>query len=279
MIEEPRITARLETPHGVMEASNRAGSDVLLGDVAGWHGGVAVTGQFTDRIRHGQFPVKGRGGARILSLSLSRWADTDAEMEAFRRGVSAVLGDGESGTLAVDWDGMVLSATVQRDGEVAVSHDAGFATALIPLRAPDPFLYGPQQTVFLHPIGTGVGLEYPLYADGVLSYGAAITSQDPISNPGNAPAWPHFLIVGDFPSGFRVSAGGRVVEWPVPTVPQAPVLVDMSGSIWVGSSNQTHRAGRTEWFDIPPGSTIDPVFEPIQFGSGWAEARIWPTFL
>lgn len=283
-MREPRISITLDAPHGRIVASNDRDvrSGVTLGDVSGWHGGVAVAGTFADRLGHGQFPTRGRGGPRILSLSLSKWAPSDPEVEVFRRSMSGTLADGEDGVLTVDWDGHALSATVQRDGEVSVSHDAGYATALLPLRAVDPFLYGEETVTFLHPIGTGVGLEYPLYgqqADPVLSYGAAISAQDPISNPGNAEAWPRFLVVGDFPSGFQISIGGRVVMWPRSVVPQAPVTVDMAGSIWIGGANHTHRAGVTQWSSIPPGGTVYPEFTPIQFGSGWAEAHVRPTFI
>ena len=276
--------ARLVEPGGVVwELSDRpVPGDVerVVENVAGWYGGSGVRADVTARIGHGDFPSRGWRESRVLTLhGASICRDSDAR-DAEERRLSGILWDGQYGELTCDDGDAVLSTGVRLDGEPQIVKVG--TTALryqVPLRADSPWLYGPEQKVFLHPIGSGVGLEYPPYLGGVLAYGSAVESQDPISNPGNATAWPHFLVTGDFPSGFRLSAGGRVVSWPNPVFPQSPVLVDMSGSIWVGSENQTYRAGATEWFSIPAGGTIHPVFEPIQFGSGWAEARIWPTFM
>lgn len=283
MAARPVVSMWLDTEGGQLSADNRRASvfgTPVLTALSGWYGGVAITSESTDRLGFGEFLSQGRGSARVLTLGVSFQSKDETERRHFRRAWSGAFHDGMPATLKVDWAGLVLSAEVVQDGEVAITdQDPHGVRVMAPLRAADPHLYGEQQTVFLHPIGSGVGLEYPLFLDGVLAYGSAVDSQDPISNPGNAVAWPHFLVTGDFPSGFRLSSGGRVVVWPNPVFPQSPVLVDMSGSIWVGSENQTYRAGRTDWFSIPAGGTIHPMFEPIQFGSGWAEARIWPTFM
>ncbi|PMC74233.1 hypothetical protein CJ197_14630 [Brachybacterium sp. UMB0905] len=170
--------------------------------------------------------------------------------------------------------------------KVTTNLDAGYVEAQIPLFSASPFLYGDELVVYQHPIGTGVGLEYALYGqrvnpagEPVLSYGTAVDTQDPISNSGNAVAYPQVIVTGDFPSGFQVSAGGRSVVWPHATFPGAPVVIDMSGSIWVGTENQTHRAGLRQWISVPPGATVFPEFTPLQFGTGWAEWHIRPTYM
>lgn len=267
-----------------LTATTRNGAWVVEG-LSGWWGGVGVKGSRTARLGHGDFAVPNKRTGRSLTLNLI-WTGGTVERDHVSRRLSGLFSDGEFGTVtATTGDLTLVSERVVLDGEVAVS-EVGTAgvRAQIPLYAADPFLYGDEVSTFLRPIGSGVGLSYPLYGveEGVtpvLSYGSAVDSQDPISNPGNAPAWPTFVVVGDFPSGFQIRVGDRVVLWPVPTAPQSPVRVEMSGSVWVGSDNQTHRAGMTQWSAVPPGETISPVFDPVQFGSGWCEVITRPTYL
>lgn len=270
----------------VSRSPTGAAHDFVLRGVTGWYGGVAVRTSTTPRLGHGSFEQRAFRGDRALTLTGSRRTQDPDEREAIERDFSGVLGDGTFGELTVTTD-IELTTRVRLDGEVSVL-ESGHRTLVLqlPLHAPDPFLYGPEQVTYLHPIGTGVGLQYPLYgptvAPGgqpVLSYGTAIDSQDPVSNPGNADAWPSYVVVGDFPSGFQIRVADKVVRWPHPVAPQAPVQVDMSGSIWVGQQNQTDRATLRQWSPVPAGSSVHPVFEPLQFGSGWCEVHLRPTYL
>ncbi|MDO5663550.1 MAG: hypothetical protein Q4G40_12705, partial [Brachybacterium sp.] len=183
------------------------------GTPTGWIGGFSMDGENVKRLGHGEFHTSRTRTGRTLEVRAKIHLSTWEEGNAVKRHLSSALGDGEAGTLTGRESGVPeLSATVERTGEVLVARVSPTTfTVSIPLLAPDPCLYGETQVIFLHPIGTGVGMEYPLYGpvsdpDGepVISYGTAIESQDPIANPGNAAAWPTFLVTGDFPSGFQI---------------------------------------------------------------------------
>lgn len=280
-MREPRITATLSGTHGYVTASNLWSFEgVKLKALGGWHGGVSVMGESTQRLGHGQFQTPGRRAARVLSMELSRAADTDAEVERFRRWVSSVVSTGEPGTLTVDWDGQVLSSTVYQDGEAQVSHHAGYASLLLPLRAPDPCLYGQWREVSLKPIGSGVGFEFPPFKNNdTITFGSAIATDEWLWNDGNSASYPQFRVVADAPGGFRLRLGGKQVTYPWPVFKNTPVLVDMAGAVLVGGVDQSHLLGERGWGSIPPSSIESVKFDFLRGGEGWAIARTRDTFI
>ena len=278
-------TARLVEPGGVVwELSDRpAPGDVerVVENVAGWYGGSGVRADVTARIGHGDFPSRGWRESRVLTLhGVSICRDSDARDSEERR-LSGILWDGQYGELTCDDGDAVLSTGVRLDGEPQIVKVG--TTALryqVPLRTETPFLYGPERTVFLHPVGLGRGLEYPLFSkNGVLTYGTALAERDSITNEGNATAYDSYLVVGDFPGGWRLTVGRKVIEWPWPTVLTAPVLVEMTGRIWIGDSNVTDRASVRQWASLAPGTTVTPSLTPLQGGTGWAEVRHRDTYI
>lgn len=280
------ITAILETPEGTQLSAqydhDGHDSDALLVALHGWAGGVGVRQESIDRLGHGSFPTPSFRTGRTITLRMVFERDTREDLFQLERDCSGLFHDGGYGELTVVADAQELSCDVCLDGDVkpVVHLDGGYIEVEIPLKSADPFLYAPEQVSFLHPLGTGIGLEYPLFhRGGVLTFGTGVAADDPIRNEGNAEAWPVFLVVGDFPGGFEITVNGRVITWPWPTTKSRPVEVRMDGAIFEAGSNMTHRASRRDWVSIPPGGVIAPEFRALQGGEGWCEVHHRNTYI
>lgn len=260
-------------------------SDWIVEDVAGWYGGAGVRGEKVDRLQHGSHVARAWRDSRAMTIhGLVSCRDSDVRDREERR-LSGVLWDGLFGELKCDDGDAVLASNVRLDAAPQIVKVGTTALRFqVPLIADDPFLYAPEQVTFLHPVGTGIGLEYPLFhrdlgKGPVLTFGTGIAANDPIRNAGNAEAWPVFLVVGDFPGGFEITVNGKTITWPWPTTKARPVEVRMDGSIFEAGSNMTHRASRREWVNIPPGGVIAPEFRGLQGGEGWCEVHHRDTFI
>lgn len=263
--------------------SDPAAAYVLTG-LDGWYGGVGVKGDDAERpLGHGLFPTPSTRTGRAMTLRAMMLFGNQHDRELAARDLSGVLGDGELGTLTAGMDGLELVTYVKLDGEVKVAFNGLEALDVeIPLRAPDPFLYGDTSTFNLFPAGFGEGMEYALFATGgILTYGDTVPdSSVALHNRGNAEAWPVFVVRGNFPAGVRIISGSNTVEVRMPIYEQSPVIVDMaSGSVMVNGSDQTYRVTKRQWFSVPPRSAIQPRVTGIEYGDGWADVRVSDTFL
>lgn len=281
------ITATLTDPAGVQVVGSwdhdgqHSGGD-LLTSLVGWVAGVGVESERVSRSSgHGDFPAPTRRTGRTLTMSVLCERDSRAELWALEREFSGLFAEGGTGTLTVDQDGSSLTTQVDLDGEPKplTNLDAGYVSLEVPLHASDPVLYAPERVTTLHPVGVGVGLRYPLFAGGVLDFGAGVTGDEVIQNLGNTTSYPIVWVYGDFPGGWHLTAGGRSIVWPWPTALTAPVRVDMSGSIWIGPDNVTHLASVRRWVSIPKHGSLSLTLAPIQGGSGWAEVHQRDTYL
>lgn len=257
------------------------GLRLVLVDVTGWYGGVGVRTEKTDRVGHGGWAGRAWRTGRTLTVKAHLEVDDPRQRDAVLRDLSAVLWDGEEGTLTATVDGLTLSCPVKLDGEPGIVPDGiASATVQLPLYSPDPWLYGEDRVLFTRPLETGVGLVFPLFSPaGVLSFGSAIAQDGVVTNLGTAEAYPTHLVVGNFPGGFRLTVDGRTVEWPWPTVREAPVQIESSGSVWIGSANVTAQASLREWSSIAPGHTITPSLAALQGGDGWCETHHRDTYI
>lgn len=281
-----RFTLKNSRGDVVVKASSRelnpTSETWLDGTPSGWYGGYSMRGEDTENIDWGDFSTHRTPSARSLELRVHVHRATWEAANAEKRRLSAALVDGEVGELRGEESGVpALTAYVERKGEILFARQSPNSfTASIPLKAPDPRLYSDELKVFLHPVGLGRGLEYPLFAkSGVLTYGTALAERDSITNGGDATAYDSYLIVGDFPGGWRLTVGRKVIEWPWPTVLTAPVLVEMTGRIWIGDSNVTDQASVRQWAPLAPGATVTPSLTPLQGGTGWAEVRHRDTYI
>lgn len=255
-----------------------------LTDLAGWFGGVGVEADATQRtLGHGVFRDRALRTGRALTLSGQLVFRREQDRSVADRFLSGILWDGEYGSLTVTIDDLTLSAEVRLDGEPKLTYEGGrFVTVQIPLLAPEPFLYAAEQVYQIYPAGAGEGLVYPLLSpEGYLSFGKV----DPntklsVTNGGNATAYPVIRVKGDLPSGFRITAGGRTVEYNAPVWEQAPVEVNCAeGAVYVDGMDQTYRCSKREWFEIPSGGVLSPSIHSIQEGDGWAEFAVRDTYI
>ena len=253
-----------------------------LQDVAGWYGGVGVKGNADDRMGHGSFPEPTTRTGRALTLTAVAKFDGQRMRSVLERALSGLLWEGQLGTLTVQDPGLELSCQVRLDGEIGIAR-RGVDTldVQIPLLAPSPFLHGEPRVQQLFPAGTGVGLVWPLFGNGVMDFGDhASGSMLTIENRGNVKAWPRFVVRGTWPSGFTLTSGQDVVEYRSPVFSQSPAVVDMaSGSISVGGNDMTHAATRRGWFGIDPGAVIAPRASSAQQGAGWIEVHTADTYI
>lgn len=253
-----------------------------LMDVVGWYGGVGVTGDADQRMGHGLFPEPTERTGRAMTISVQAKYSGVRMRTVLERALSGLLWDGQLATLTVDTGTHELSCQVRLDGEVGIAR-LGVDTldVQIPVLAPSPFLRGPERVQQLFPAGTGVGLVWPLFGNGVMDFGdTAAGSMLTIENRGNVKAWPRFVVRGTWPSGFTLTNGRDVVEYRAPVFSQSPAVVDMaSGSISVGGNDMTHAATRRGWFGIDPGSVIAPRVSSAQQGAGWIDVHTADTYI
>ena len=255
-------------------------SEWYVEDVAGWYGGSGVRGDVTARLRHGDFVERGYREGRVLTLHGTVVCASSDIRDWQERSISGMAGDGDWCELTCDDGDATLSTRVRLDGapQIVKLGTTGLRFQ-IPLRTDSPFLHSVWRESHLQPVGAGVGLVYPAFAAGVISYGAAVDSDSPIWNDGNADSWPIFEITADAPGGFAVGLGARRVTFPWPTFPDMPVRVDMSGSVSVSGVDQSHMLGERDWGHVAPHSVENPSFSFLQGGSGWAVVRHRDTYI
>lgn len=287
------ITVRIDTPEGVTFSASYdhdgqlAGGWLLTG-FSGWAGGVGVRAEEVPRLRHGSFPAETSRGTRTITVDILVEEDSREALWRTERALSGIFSDGGYGSITVTADGDETMTSVRLDGEVKllVNLDAGHLTVQVPLFAPDPFIYGPWRETSLQPVGSGVGLEYPVLSEDlgkgpIVTFGTELTHSEPIWNDGNAISYPQFTVTADAPGGFAVSIAGtgRRVTYPWPTFADMPVVVDMAGAVLVSGSDQSHLVGERGWAEVAPGSMGVPRFELLSGGTGFAVVRHRDTSL
>lgn len=283
MIDQFRLTDPLGV---VVEASINDPRATSILSTLGLYGGLGVRVDKQDRLTDGTVPARvartGRSwtpGGRIIGLS-----DQGVVDWALRIGGLFGGSDNDStGLLEITQGDLQLHAEVQLDGEpkVDAARDLGYVVWEIPLYSPDPHLYGHPQSAFIGQQGVGIGLRYPFFAaddGGVLHFGTAIEQSAVLTNTGNAIAYPSYVVTGDLPSGFVVSQGLGRVRFDGSCTADAPVTVDMAGSVSVGGQDRTWLCGEARWAGIDPGASITPTFSAPQ-GSGSCQATVYPTWI
>lgn len=272
-----------------------APEEFWLKDLKGWFGGVGVHADDTQRtLGHGLFAASALRTGRALTLTGFMLFSTDEDRLLADRFLSGLLWDGEFGELEVTTGDLTLSTRVRLDGEVSHEYHGDHGVDLqVPLLAPDPFLYGEEQVARIYPAGAGTGLVWPLFSGpsedgeslvsaGGLSYGArTLDTLAVVHNRGNAESHPRIRVVGEFPSGFTLTADtGETITYPVPVYQQAPVTVDYgTGAIMQNGVDQSWRATRRDWLAIPPGGTRSWRVRGLAPSDGWAEIHHRDTYI
>ena len=255
---------------------------VVVENVAGWRRSAPLQHDRVKRWGHGSFAGQTTREGRSYVVRGVTSGMTEVEALAEQRRVLALFAGLGEGVLQVA-DDAERSAVVRLDGEILADDEHiefGWFRWEIPLWADDAYRYGPPRRVLLHPVGSGVGLVYPLFSPvGVLSYGSAVNVTQVLTNAGDAPAYPVFDVQVDDPSGFRVVMDGRVVEYGGPCVAGATVTVDMAGSVAVDGVGMGTMLRRREWASIPPNGSSTAVLETLQGGVGSAWATVRDTWI
>lgn len=275
-------TARLEQADGgrwsLTTRPQASGTSWIVDDVAGWYGGSGVRGEVTAGLGHGDFVERGHREGRVLTLHGTVICESSDERDWQERNLSGMGWSGEWGTLTCDDGNAELSARVRLDGAPQIVKVGTHALQFqLPLRSDTPFLHGDWRESTLEPIGSGIGVDFPLFTQGedepVFTFGTAVDTTEYAWNDGNAESWPEFVVYADAPGGFAVSLGDKRVTFPWPTFPDMPVTVDMAGSVSVSGVDQSHMVGERGWAMIAPGAISSPSLTFLQGGTGWATVR------
>lgn len=265
----------------------------VVESISGIPGSVEMRGETTARLGSGsiltpiyreprEITVKGWMHCTDQSVDVRRAAVQDLAVL-----ISGMWRDGdELGTLRLVHAGMDRTCHVQPDQDGSWTLDAsldyrGWLRWSLDLIAPDPCLYGAPQSALLIQQGIGVGQRFPQFAEedgGVMSYGAAVAQHATLTNTGNAAGYPTYVIIGNLPSGFTIAQGAGLVRFDGACTADAPVTVDMAGSVTVGGQDRTWLCGEARWAGILPGESINPTFDAPQ-GTGTCTATISPTWI
>lgn len=267
-------------------------------DLEGWYGGVgaSVTPDLSRFRRHGKFPGRTIRSARKMDLTLT-WHESIDRGEASAYTLAARIASGiawDEGpyTMTVNEDGFILSTEVQLDGEPSLQPiEAGSEQAFrirIPLRASDPFLYGPADRVNIRRYShTPVVLPDPFthgYTDAqgrqVLAWSATGASPAPLTNNGTADAYPVVEIVGDDPTGASLVMNGETVQYRGPLFAQSPLTIDYKrGSASMNGRDVSQNLRMRGWSAIKPHTSTSMHLVFLGEGTGYGTATVRPTYI
>lgn len=247
----------------------------VLSRLTGWHGGVGVRAEVTERPNaHGSFAERAYRGGRTVVVEGWVTCPNRATAVGVVRSLTSVLADGGFGDLVVDdSDEGSLRASVQLGGEPTVDWTAGTEVAFQGIfYAPDPLRYGPLASVSTgFPVRTG-GLRFPLYSDGGGNamngrwYGdLGSTGRVSLSNEGTADSWPQFQVAGPVDvDGFEVvevGTGRRLVyEGQVPAA--SDLVIDSATGTVVMDGHSDRTLAWAEFSPVPAGGSAEWVFLP-----------------
>lgn len=265
-------------------------------DLTGWLGGVgaSVTPDLNRFRRHGKFPGRSIRSDRKLDLTLT-WHESVSGMEDYTlsaRVASGIAWDEGPYLMTVNEDGFELSTEVQLDGEPLFQPIHPGSTRAwrmrIPLRANDPFLYGPKQEVVVSssritPVVAPTPFGPNLNTDGeqVLVWTSAAKRTPRLQNLGTADAYPVWTIVGTSPAGVEINVDGKVVQYAAPIFEQSPLVIDYKkGSATMNGRDVSFNLRKRQWTPITPHRTSAFRMHFLSNGgSGYALASIRPTWI
>lgn len=252
--------------------------------LTGWDDGTSTRRDATVRpVSSGDFVEPYTFSARLIALSGTAVATSRGELQRMRDTLTGVLANGEYSELRVETGASVRYAIVGIENKVEwVQHLDNVAVFRLELYAPDPYIYGAERIVTLGATSeAGGGLEYSLNYP--LNYNAQSLQPltPPLTNAGNAKAWPRFKVTGDYYSGFILTDGrDRKVTYDGAVTRSSPVEIDMGrGTAIQNGIDKSVLLSQRDWFSLLPGESLRPEFKPIQSASGWCDILIRDTFI
>lgn len=259
--------------------------------IVGWYDGVDMRRDITARpISTGDFAEKGYKGGRVVSLSGYAKADTIEEAQMLRDQFTSILSDGgyaEMGVASYIEKPDVQSVVTERFLKVGlegaptwIQQTDLYASFKIDLYAPDPRLYSAPRSITLEDSTSKGGLDLPL--DYPLDFqGPTISQAIAIWNVGNTESWPIFIVTGDYYAGFEISDGNsKKVRYEGIVSTASPVLIDLGAGVAMqNGTDKSNLLTRRDWFSIPPNSSIQPRFYPIEDAFGWCDIIYRDTWI
>lgn len=282
ILKNDRLLVKIE---GTIFQSSRTGNRQFILDenaLQGFHDGVNVKRDDTVRPNQwGDFKEPGLFGSRHLTISGTAVAQNTAELMGMRDEFMGLLNQGEYREILVQNSVGNRYITVGLEGSPSwVQKLDHVALWKLELYAPDPRMYGPVQGFQITDTTITGGIDYPM--DYPLDYGGSTKIQAiAMSNSGNTDAWPVFTVVGDFFSGFHITNNaGSIITYEGVVTMTDPVVIDTaSGSAVQGGVDKSSSLSRRDWFSIPPGGSIQPMFFPIVDAVGWCDIMYRDTWI
>lgn len=255
------------------------GANIFVGKggIKGWTGGEFRRDAPKKRSGHGSYRKRGWRDTRVVSIEGEWWTDTRAQAAQVVDQFGLLLGEGESGTLAIDdpdmglrWARNVYLQSTECDWETETG-----GTFALDIECHDPRKYAELVTT----VTTGIqrslsGLVFPLFVpDGagpanVLDFGPSMGSSGlaAVTNRGTAPTSVLFRVNGGGnPNGFVITeqeTGRRLVyDYPLPPS-QELTLNSADGTVWLmGYAPRESGLSVDEWMEIPARTTRTYHFE------------------
>lgn len=250
--------------------------------VVGWHDGTDVRRDSTARLgSNGDFREPATLGARQIIFTGIAVAKTASGLQHMRDALVGLMADGRYEQLTVQTTTGIRYAEVGLEGTTSwIQITDTAASWKISFYAPDPFVYGEIQYIRMGAKTSTGGLEYRLSYPLKYNMGSSNTAQT-IKNNGNFASWPKFRVTGDYYSGFSISDNlNNTVTYAGMVTMQSPVLIDMrTGTATQNDVDKSVLVSKREWFSVPAQATIQPIFTPIQAGSGWCDIIFRDTWI
>jgi hypothetical protein len=282
ILKNDRLLVQIE---GTIFQSSRTGTRQFVLDenaLQGFHDGVNVKRDDTVRPNQwGDFREPGLFGSRHLTISGTAVATNTSELMSMRDEFMGLLNQGEYREILVQNSVGNRYITVGLEGSPSwVQKLDHIALWKLELYAPDPRMYGPPQGFQITDTTINGGIDYPM--DYPLDYGGATKVQViAMHNNGNTDSWPVFIVTGNFFKGFHITNNsGKIITYEGIVSLRDPVTIDTgSGTATQSGSDRSTMITRRDWFSIPPGGSIQPMFYPIEDSVGWCDIIYRDTWI
>jgi hypothetical protein len=229
----------------------------------------------------GDFQEPSLFASRQLTLSGTAVASSPAELLSMRDEFTGLLNTGGYSEISIQNSVGTRYLTVGLgDSPSFVQKTDNFAIWKLELYAPDPRLYGSVMNLQITDSTVTGGIDYPM--DYPLNYGGDTKVQAmAMYNAGNTDSWPVFTVVGNFYMGFHITNNaGSIVTYEGIVSMTAPVEIDMGrGTAMQSGVDKSAMLTRRDWFSIPPGGSIQPMFYPIEDSVGWCDIMYRDTWI
>lgn len=250
--------------------------------ISGWFDGPGTKASTTPRpTSWGDFTEPAYKNSRLITVTGTAIARNNVELQEMRDDLMSVYSDGTLGEIRVLNGAGTRYAYVRMEGTprwVQLLDNA--ATWKLELYAPDPRIYGLEKRITLNDSTVSGGLDYPL--DFPIDFESPTPPESlQIFNNGNVEAWPKFVVTGDYYSGFEITNGNsKKIRYEGMVTQAAPVTIDLgAGTAIQNGVDNSNLLSRRDWFSIPPNSSIQPMFYPIQDAFGWCDILYRDTWI